>query len=172
MRSIKSFFLPKMYVQSLAQVDFNLLQKQGIRLVLLDIDNTLSKHGSAVGDAYAKEQIERVRQAGIECMIISNAMRRRAASFAESLQVPLVPQARKPSRRGIRYAAEKHPELSRSQIAVIGDQILTDILAGNRADVYTILLDPISNEEAFNVRLKRPFERHLKIFFHIRRKDI
>lgn len=172
MRSIKSFFLPKMYVRSLAQVDFDQLHRQGIRLVLLDIDNTLSKHGSSVGDAYAAEQIARVRRAGIECMIISNAMRKRASSFAESLQVPLVPQARKPSRRGIRYAAEKHPDLSRGQIAVIGDQILTDILAGNRAHAYTILLDPISNEEAFNVRLKRPFERHLKIFFRIRRKDI
>lgn len=171
MRLHKSIFLPDLYVKSLAYVDFTMLYKQGIRLALLDIDNTLSKHGSIVGGDYAKEQIERVRNAGIECMIISNARSKRAQTFADSIGIDLIPKARKPSRRGIRTAMQRHPELERTQITVIGDQILTDILAGNRAKVFTILLDPISDEESFQVRLKRPFERHLKWIFKIRKKD-
>ena len=171
MQSIRSYFLPDLYVKSLVNVDFDLLRSKGIRLVLLDIDNTLSRHGSLVSGDYAKEQVRRIQQTGIQCMIISNAMSKRAKMFADSLDIPFIPQARKPSRKGIRYALEKHPEMDRSHIAVIGDQILTDILAGNRAHIFTVLLDPISNEESFQVRLKRPFERHLKMFFHIARND-
>ena len=171
MRSIRSYFLPKLYVKSLAHVDFEQLHRQGILLVLLDIDNTLSNHGSIVGGDYAKEQVDRIQKTGIECMIISNAMSKRAKTFADSLNIPFIPKARKPSRRGIRFALQQHPNLDCSQVAVIGDQILTDILAGNRAEIFTVLLDPISDEEAFQVRLKRPFERQLKALFHIRRKD-
>jgi len=167
----KSVFLPDWYVKSLEQVDFGELYRRGIRLVLLDIDNTLAKHGSLVGGEYAKEQIDRIQKIGIECMIISNAMHARAETFAESLHIAFIPRARKPSRKGIFLALKQHPALDKTGIAIIGDQILTDILAGNRAGIFTILLDPISNEEALQVRMKRPFERHLKKLFHISRKD-
>ncbi len=167
----KSIFLPDLYVESLAHIDFNKLYQQGIRLVLLDIDNTLSKHGSLVGGEYAKEQIERIQKQGMECMIISNARYKRAKTFSDSLGISFLPSARKPSRRGILLAMQKHPGLERSQIVLIGDQILTDIIAGNRAKILTILVNPISNEEALQVRMKRPFERHLKWLFHIKPKD-
>jgi len=73
---------PGLYVKSLAHVDFEELRRQGIRVVLLDIDNTLSKHGSAVGGTYAVDQVARIRELGLECVIISNAIYKRAKTFA------------------------------------------------------------------------------------------
>ena len=170
MGSGKSFLNPDFYVESLAHVDFAALYQQGIRLVLLDIDNTLSKHGSIVGGAYAVEQVARIHQTGLECIIISNAGYKRAETFAVSLGISFLPRARKPSRRGIRLALRQHPELEKSQIVIIGDQLMTDILAGNRAKIMTILVDPISSVESKQVKLKRPLEKILKKFWHIQRK--
>lgn len=162
---------PDLYVKSLAHVDFTELYKQGIRLVLLDIDNTLSKHGSEVGGEYAIEQIARIQKVGMECVIISNALAKRAKKFADSLGIPFLPSARKPSRRGIRLAMQQRPGIGKSQIVLIGDQLLTDILAGNRAGISTILVDPISLEEAGQVRIKRPIEKLVKSILNIKQKD-
>ena len=172
MESSKSILKPDFYVESLACVDVDALYRQGIRLLLLDIDNTLSKHGSITGGDYAVEQVARIHRTGMECIIISNAMYKRAETFADSLGIPFLPKARKPSRRGIRLAMQRHPELDRSQIAIIGDQLLTDILAGNRANILTILVDPISAMESKQVRMKRPIEKLLKKICHIERNDL
>jgi len=171
MNSHKSLFSPDLYVKSLAHVDFLDLHKKGIRLALLDIDNTLSKHGSVHGGDYAVEQVARIKSSGMDCLIISNASSKRARTFADSLGIPFLPSARKPSRRGIRTALSRYPYLDRSQLVIIGDQILTDILAGRRANILSILVDPISQDEATQVRIKRPLEKLMKTIFSIKQKD-
>ncbi|MHB1485385.1 MAG: YqeG family HAD IIIA-type phosphatase [Saccharofermentanales bacterium] len=171
MKSGKSLISPDLYVKSLVQVDFVKLYAQGYKLILLDIDNTLSKHGSALSGDYGKEQVARIKQAGLECIIISNANSKRAKTFADSLELFTVPSARKPSRKGIRTALARYPQVRASEIVLIGDQLLTDILAGNRADVFTILVDPISVKESGQVLFKRPIEMILKKIFHIHRND-
>lgn len=171
MKSNRKLISPDLYVKSLVQVDFKNLSKMGFKLILLDIDNTLSKHGCALSGDYGKEQVARIKDAGLDCIIISNANSKRARTFADSLGLFTVPSARKPSRKGIRTALERFPDINTSQIVLIGDQLLTDILAGNRANVFTILVDPVSLKESGQVLFKRPIEMLLKKIFKIRRND-
>ncbi len=165
----KSFISPNLYHNSLADVDFKNLSEQGYKLVLLDIDNTLAIHGSQIADEYAISQITRIRAENMDCIIISNAVKKRAKIFAESLGISYLPNSHKPSRRGIRLAMLLYPEYNKSQLLIIGDQLLTDILAGNRAKIFTILVDPISLMEARQVRIKRPLEKMLKFIYKIKK---
>lgn len=164
----KSLLKPDLYVKSLQKIDFSNLKFQGYKLILLDIDNTLAVHGSKIADDYAISQVERIKNTGLDCMIISNAVMKRASLFADSLKISFLPKAHKPSRRGIRLALKLNPDLKLSELVIVGDQLLTDILAGNRAGIYTILVDPISLKEARQVKIKRPLEKLLKWIFKIK----
>ncbi|MEM8504964.1 MAG: HAD hydrolase-like protein, partial [Cyanobacteria bacterium P01_D01_bin.1] len=62
--------------------------------------------------------------------------------IADSLQVPFVASAGKPSRRKLRTAAAAM-DLPFEQIAMVGDRIFTDVLAGNRLGLFTILVAPM-----------------------------
>ncbi len=171
MNYFKSLLIPNLYMKLLSDVDFVDLYNRGIRMVLFDIDNTLTVHGSKECDKYAREQISRARQAGMNCFLLSNAREARAKNYSESLGVVAIPRARKPSTKGIIAAMKMKPGIVESQIAIIGDQLLTDILAGNRAKVFTILLDTISKKESIFLQIKRPVEGILKYMFGINRKD-
>lgn len=167
----KRRFSPDVYVKSLAHLDFTKLFLAGFRMILLDIDNTLAQHGSVYGTPYSFEQVARIHEAGLACTIISNARTKRAQTFAESLGIPYVPSAQKPSTKGIRQVLKRDLSLTESQMIIIGDQLLTDILAGNRAGILTILVDPVSEIEARQVKIKRPLEKMLKRMFKIHYKD-
>ena len=56
--------------------------------------------------------------------------------------VPFVASAGKPSRRKLRVAAEQM-DLPFEQIAMVGDRVFTDVLAGNRVGLFTILVQPM-----------------------------
>lgn len=172
MKSEKSVFSPDLYIGSLAEIDFGEYYKQGYRLVLLDIDNTLSQHGQNVCGDYAKSQVSRILLEGMECLIVSNARTARAKTYADSLGIPFVPRAGKPSKKGVREALRMFPQYQKKQLMIVGDQLLTDILAGNRSGIHTVLVDPISSEEPGQVRIKRPVERGIKRLFRIKRKEI
>jgi HAD superfamily phosphatase (TIGR01668 family) len=159
---IKSIFNPDLYVKSLEQIDLDYLYVKGIRMILIDVDNTLAKHGSFEADDYSRRQIARVLESKIKCLLFSNALPARIKSFAESINAEYVDSPRKPSRRGIRRTLELFPNIDKSMIAVVGDQIFTDVLSGNRAGIMTILVDPISEDEAGQVKIKRGLERFLK----------
>ena len=75
----------------------------------------------------------------------------------------------KPRRRAFRKALEEL-KLSVSDVAVLGDQIFTDVLGGNRMGLYTILVTPISDKEFIWTKLMRQFER--LILKYLQRKNL
>jgi uncharacterized protein len=151
---------PDEYYTSLAQIDFSRYKAQGFRLVMLDIDNTLSPHGSLTADSSAHQAVDRILAAGLICWLISNGSTRRIKKYAASLDLPSVPLAYKPSTRGLRLAC-RLTETKPYQAILIGDQMLTDIISARRAGCRAVLVMPISTRESWNVHLKRRFERYL-----------
>lgn len=149
---------PHAYYHDLSEVPFSDYFAQGYRLVLLDIDNTLTIHGQREKSAFAAAQLERIREAGIQPALLSNAKRERAAAMGCSLGIPAVGMAMKPGTRGIVEAASRF-DVSPEQILLCGDQIFTDVWAGRRAGIATILVVPHAREgEPVQIRLKRIFE--------------
>ncbi len=156
------YLKPDIYCLDLLKIDFQHYYQTGFRLVLLDVDNTMSRHGAGRPDEYARRLVGRIRAAGLDCRIVSNAGRKRIGAYASALDLPFIARAGKPSSKAIiRSCRQAH--IPPEQTLMIGDQILTDIAAGHRAGCLAVLVHPRFKQEAWNVRLKRCLER---LFYH------
>src|SRR5690625_5296560 len=107
-------------------------------------------------------------------MIFSNNDKERVTTFAEPLKTPFVYKAQKPLQKAFRKAKDVMG-LNDDEIVVIGDQLLTDILGGNRAGFYTILVVPIVQSDAAITKFNRRLERLILNYFYrkgkLKRRD-
>ncbi len=150
-------WIPDAYYKNLAAVPAGALYEKGYRLALLDIDNTLALHGSRESKTYAEEQIRRFEAAGFKVYILSNAKQERAESFGKSLQtknVVTIGGAGKPGTKGIEEAL-RQSGCTKDETLLFGDQLFTDIWAGRKAGVKTVLLDRLGPREPWYIWLKR-----------------
>ncbi len=119
------------------------LARRGVRLLLADLDNTLVPYGVPLPSERLRAWRDELAGHGVTLFILSNNRHEsRPRIFAEALDVPYIGHAGKPGTRSLFKAMERQgaaPE----QTALIGDQIFTDVLCGNRAGVSTILVKPI-----------------------------
>lgn len=148
-----------MIVESVYEIDLNMLKKRGINNLVIDIDNTLVPYKCKLPDKKTIEWFERLKQNGFKICLISNNTERRVNEFREKIGVPGIAWAIKP-RKGAFKKALKILNAKPNETALIGDQIFTDILGGKRAGLYTILVKPLSKEEFGWTRLMRRAERH------------
>jgi hypothetical protein len=147
-------FIPDEMVHSVAQVDLDELADRGIRGVLIDVDNTLIGYGLVEIDperlAWVEEAIER-----FSVCLLSNSVRgHRVQTLCDRLGCPGISVwtwDRKPFAGGMRRALTLS-ETSPDETAMIGDQLLTDILGGNRAGLYTIWVEKVAEREFFITR--------------------
>jgi len=77
---------------------------------------------------------------------------------AKILDLPFLSNAGKPRRKAFKKVLSIL-DIKADELAVIGDQIFTDVLGGNRMELYTILVVPISSSEFFGTRIMRRMER-------------
>jgi hypothetical protein len=144
----------------LDQVDPEELTSRGIRGVILDLDNTLTEWHSMDILPEIEAWVTRLKEAGLLGCIVSNAVTAgRVQPIADRLGLPWITRAMKPFpiafRAGMRMMGTT-PETT----AIVGDQLFTDILGGNRLGLYTILVEPFSCSESWHTRLlHRPLER-------------
>jgi len=162
-------FTPDLLVDSIYDIPLDQLRKKGIKGIMFDLDNTLTKyHGPIVGEEIY-EWFASLPDNGIAACLVSNSHKARVRLIADDLHIPFVYDARKPMRSGFSRALSLLG-LRPSQIAMVGDQIFTDVLGGNRVGVYTILVKPISPEEMWGTRhISRRGERMIWRFI---RKDL
>jgi len=148
-------FFPKLFVDKIQEIDFDILKKKGIKGLILDIDNTLVPQHMAEADEDAVRWIEKVKGTGFKVCIVSNATKKRVIKFNEKLKLFAIHRALKPGTKAFKKAA-RLMDLPAENIAVVGDQIFTDIYGGNLAKMYTVLVKPIHvSSESIFVQLKR-----------------
>jgi len=149
---------PVEYHQSIYEIDFERLRARGIRGLIFDLDNTLVEWQGMTPGGDLAAFLERIRRLGFEVCIVSNNHPERVEGFSLKFGIPSIGNAGKPRRRAFRAALELLGT-SVHQTAVIGDQVFTDILGGNRLGLYTILVVPINKREFIGTRLVRRLER-------------
>ncbi len=149
--------MPDWYVTDLRRVDWHKLIERGIKVVMLDLDNTLAKHGSSSGDEYADNVIAAVKEAGLIPALLTNAQGNRGYQFAEATGIAYEGRAGKPGTSGILKIMQRY-QISPDQAVLVGDQIFTDVLAGKRAGVFILLVKPRFQKEIISIRFKRWFE--------------
>lgn len=119
------------------------LARRGIKLLLADLDNTLVPYGVPLPDQKLMNWRDELHAYGVTLFVLSNNRHEsRPRIFSEGLDVPYIGHAGKPG-TGSFYKAMEQMRVAKEQTAIIGDQIFTDVLGGNRAGVTTILVKPI-----------------------------
>ena len=130
-------------VDTIFDVTGEALRRRGITLLLADLDNTLAPYGVPKPSGEVVAWRARLEQAGITLFLLSNSRRPgRAQHYAEALGIPYEGHAGKPKAGGFRRALARM-NAAPEEAAIVGDQIFTDILGGNRAGVLTLLVHPI-----------------------------
>jgi uncharacterized protein len=153
---------PSAVARRLVEVDPAALAAQGIKGVIVDLDNTLTEWRSTAVSPALEQWLGHLRAAGLAACIVSNAgTAKRVRRVADRLGLPWVTRAVKPLARGF-HRAMHLMQTEPATTAVVGDQLFTDILGGNRLHLHTILVDPLGPREGFTTRLQRPFERMVK----------
>lgn len=119
------------------------LQRRGIRLLLADLDNTLVPYGVPLPDEKLKRWRDDLAAHGVTLFVLSNNRHpQRPSTFAKGLEVPYIGHAGKPKTPSF-YKAMEQVGVTPGETAIVGDQVFTDVLGGNRAGVTTILVKPI-----------------------------
>lgn len=143
--------IPQERYESIYEIDGKSLRERGVRLLLMDLDNTISPYGCNEPARNLAEWVAELRGAGVEPFILSNSRKpTRVQEFAGKLGVPFHRRAGKPKRGGF-LAAMQEMGCSRRETAMVGDQIFTDILGANRAGVYSFLVRPLRFDTIFRV---------------------
>lgn len=119
------------------------LQEQGVTLLLSDLDFTLAAKRTRRPDQPLRDWIAALDAAGIRFMIVSNNRSgSRVTEFCADLGVPYQGHAGKPSPRGLE-AAMRRAGADRAHTAMLGDKLLTDMLAANRCGVLALMVEPV-----------------------------
>ncbi len=136
--------LPKYITESLTDLSVPFLKARGIRLLMLDFDNTIVPYTTDTPTAAVKFWLETLRASGISLCVVSNSRKPRVQDFCREHNLPCIPSSRKPFPRGIRRCLEQFG-IAPSEAALVGDQIFTDTLGANCQGVTSILVKPICN---------------------------
>jgi len=156
--------LPDQFVKNIFQITPELLKEKGVKGIITDLDNTLVEWDRPLATPQILEWFEDMKKNNIKVTIVSNNKEGRVKSFSDPLNIPFIFAARKPMGRAFRRAL-KEMELSKTEAVVIGDQLLTDVLGGNRSGFHTILVVPVAQTDGFATRLNRKIERRILNWF-------
>lgn len=151
-------FTPHYVFRNITSISLEFLQKQDIEALVLDVDNTLTEHGSQRLRPEIEAWIGKMKQAGIRLMIASNNLEKRVAPFAKRLGLSYVSFSCKPSPLWLMKAMKKW-HLPRQKIALVGDQIFTDGLAGQLYGARVLLVRPMARDSKATIRFKRKLEK-------------
>ncbi|TCT16905.1 hypothetical protein EDC18_101201 [Natranaerovirga pectinivora] len=156
---LKKLF-PDTYVDSIHDIDYKKLYEEGKRGLIFDIDNTLVPYDVAHPDDKIITLFEELKALGFKICLASNNNKDRVIKFNERLKLIAIHKALKPFRRNLRKAMYLM-KTKKEETVIIGDQIFTDVLGGNRLGIKTILVVPIQDKEEWITKIKRNTERKI-----------
>ncbi|WP_080952223.1 YqeG family HAD IIIA-type phosphatase [Heyndrickxia coagulans] len=157
-------FLPDRQVKSVLSIRPEELKKHGIKAIITDLDNTLVEWDRPSAPPKLVQWFQDMQEHHIKIMIVSNNNEMRVKTFADPLGIPFLFRARKPLGKAFRKALAIM-DVKKEETVVIGDQLLTDVLGGNRSGFYTILVVPVAQSDGFATKLNRMIERRIMGWF-------
>lgn len=150
-------FVPDIYQQNIFTIDYNKLKDRGITCLLFDLDNTLVPTKVKNPTDEIRNLFAKLTKFGFKVILFSNCSQQRMRYFNDSLVEEFYYRAKKPFSKKFLKVINKH-NLNISEVAIIGDQLFTDILGGNRVGITTILVDKVSSDN-FPTKIMRFLER-------------
>lgn len=160
--------LPTIMLDSVTQITPALLRARGVRLLMLDFDNTIVPYTTDIPTPRMRAWLDQMRRSEIIVCVVSNSHKPRVARFCEEYALNCITHARKPFSKGIDECLRRFG-VPPDQSALAGDQIYTDTLGANCAGVCSILVRSIHNH---TVWLKLRHAAELPVIFAARKRRI
>lgn len=154
-------FYPNDYLKSVTEISDEYLSKNHIKALILDVDNTLIDYDKNLSIEIINWEKE-LKKNAIKMMILSNSNKKeKVKQVAEKLGLDYIYFGMKPLKKGFKKAKQKL-NIENENIAVVGDQIFTDVIGANRMGMYSILVEPLEEKDILITLLKRPIENFIK----------
>ncbi len=150
--------VPEYRFDTFDAVSPELLLSLGIKGLILDIDNTLEPYEHPTPGEHVVAWLSALWEAGIKTAIVSNNNRERVELFNKELGMPAYFKSGKPFTGKLRAAMEQM-DTDKSNTALMGDQVFTDVWAAHNAGLVAILVPPINDKRDIFTKFKRLLER-------------
>ncbi len=155
---------PKMYLKNVGEIDLSSLWNEGKRGIICDIDNTLCRDEQFEIEPTSRKFIEDAKKMGFKICLMSNNGEKRVRPVAEELSCSYHFKAHKPKAQAYLTCLKKIG-VRKEDAVMVGDQLFTDIFGANKLSIYSILVEKINKKEIFQIKLKRPFEKIVLLFY-------
>lgn len=153
-----SLFIPSFIFKKITFISPKFLSENGIKALILDVDNTLTAHGSQELDEDVKMWLEGMKKENIALIISSNNTKNRVLPFAQKIGLDFVSFSCKPMPQGL-FRARKKLGVAKNEIALVGDQIFTDVLGANLYGIKMLMVQPMHKDIKPTIMLKRRLEK-------------
>ena len=160
----RCLLLPDARFSGITAISSEYLRSHGIRALVLDIDNTLALHDDPALPPDIAAWLAARKAEGILLAVSSNNAEERVAPFARRIGVQWVSKAHKPAPEGCRRAQALFG-VPKQQMALIGDQLFTDILGARLFGIRALLVRPLAPDHIWYIRLKRVLEKPLLWYY-------
>ncbi|QDR80316.1 YqeG family HAD IIIA-type phosphatase [Sporomusa termitida] len=149
---------PCLVVNTIYDINLALLKQRGIRGIIFDLDNTIVAWNSPELGPDMRAWLQQLSGHELKVCLLSNNGNKRVKAIADQCGAPFVARALKPARTGFRQAVHTLG-LTPAEVAVVGDQLFTDMLGGNRLGLFTIWVQPLASQEFIGTKITRQFEK-------------
>ena len=165
---MKFSLLPKIILPALTDVSEALLHSRGIKLLMLDFDNTIVPYTTSIPADEMENWLRKMAASDIQLCVVSNSHKDRVKIFCKKYGIDCITHASKPFPKGIKECLAKYG-IDPDRCALVGDQIFTDTLGANCTGVTSILVKAIDNH---NIWLKLRHAAELPFIFIARKRRI
>ena len=152
-------FIPNMYAPDIFHIDYQRLKELGYKLIIFDLDNTIGTYKEKVCNEKFAKFLKDLQKEWI-IVVASNSHSSRVKNFLKDLNIEACSWSFKPTLKALRKI-KKNYQIEYTKMIIIGDQILTDILAGNRKSLFTVLVDPLEDYDLKITGFNRLLEKRI-----------
>ena len=153
-----NYFYPDAYQKSIYTINYDKLKENGIKCLLFDLDNTCVPYSDRTPTKKLKNLFDKLSEQGFKVMRFSNSPKERLSPFKKELKVDCCAKAGKPRKKNFIKIIDLY-KYDLSEVAIIGDQLVTDIYGGNKVGITTVLVNPMSNIDMPFTKIHRYIER-------------
>ena len=158
---MKHVFRPFAHAKSIYEIDISFFKAMGVEVLLIDLDNTLDSYKLFHPTDKAKDLIKRLIDNDIKPVIVSNNRGKRVSTYAGDLQIDYINSCRKQFAKKIN-AYIKERNWDKNKMMLVGDQMMTDVVAANRAGLRVVLTDKLVKEDQWTTHINRIFGRPIR----------
>ena len=154
-------FIPFAHAQSIYEIETDFFKRNGVKTLFIDLDNTLDSYKATEPKERTINKVNSLKDAGITPVIISNNKAHRVSGYANKLGVEFLPSARKPFSKKIKNEIARRG-LSNDEVMLVGDQMMTDVLAARGARIRVVLTEKVVKEDQWTTHINRIFDRPIR----------